>query len=121
VAGTADGPALALMGGGGFINLANNAHLELTAIVSGREAAPLTPYGGLRAMQSFPLSDEFPSDDPTLGGFVGARIGADRTTGVSLEVGFFYDPSATGIRQNDWIVVPSITLHGRGIGRLLPF
>jgi hypothetical protein len=120
VAGGAAGPALALMGGGGFINLANHAHLELTAIVSGVEASPVTPYGGLRAMQAIALSAAVPGDDPTLGGFAGVRIG-DGPLGLSVEVGLFYDPSATGIRKNDWIVVPSLTLHGRGFGRLFPF
>lgn len=120
VAGGADGPALALMGGGGFLNLANNVHFELTLIASGRDGAAVTPYGGLRAMQTFPLSDLARSDEPTLGGFGGIRIGPDEPA-VSIEVGVFYDPSALELRRSNVIVVPSVTLHGRGLGRLFPF
>jgi hypothetical protein len=120
VTGTSVGPALAVMAGGGFINLAQHAHLEFTLLGSGVEAAPVTPYGGFRAMYAIPLSNTAPSDEPTAGVFGGIRIGQD-IPAVSIEVGVFYDPSATGIRQQDWIIVPSITLHGRGLGRLLPF
>jgi hypothetical protein len=120
IAGTPDGPALAIMGGGGLLNAANNAHLELTLIASGRDAAPVVPYGGVRAMQAFPLSEVAVSDDPTVGGFGGVRIGQGEPA-ISLEIGVFYDRSALDIRQNDIIFVPSITLHGRGLGRLFPF
>jgi hypothetical protein len=120
IAGDRTSPALALQGGGGFLNFANNAHLELTLIASGRPGASVVPYGGVRAMQAFPLSDIARSDDPTVGGFGGLRIGRGKV-GLSLEVGVFYDPSALELRESDVIVVPSITLHGRGIGRLFPF
>jgi hypothetical protein len=120
IAGGLDGPALAIMGGGGLLNAANNAHLELTLIASGRDAAPIVPYGGLRAMQAFPLSEVAVADDPTLGGFGGVRIGREEPA-ISLEIGVFYDRSALDLRQSDVIFVPSVTLHGRGLGRLFPF
>ncbi len=119
VAGDRRGPALAVMGGGGFLNAANNAHLEFTLIASGRDRALVTPYGGLRAMQAFPLSDVAEKDSPTLGGFGGVRIG-EAETGVSLEVGVFYDPSALDLRESDWIIVPSITVSG-ALRQFFPF
>src|SRR5207247_10486393 len=39
--------AIAIMGGGGFGNWGNHAHLETTLIASGHQSL-LTPYGGLR-------------------------------------------------------------------------
>jgi hypothetical protein len=120
ILGTDLGPALALMGGGGFINLANHAHLEFTIIGSGSDLAMVTPYGGLRTMYAIPMTRHVPSDEPSIGLFSGIRIGQDAPA-LSIELGVFYDPSATGIRTRDWIFVPSVTLHGRGLGRLFPF
>lgn len=111
-------PAVALMGGLGFLNFGNHLHGELTLIVSGGETGQITPYGGLRAMQVLPISPGVPSDKPTMGGFAGLRLGSVEL-GISPEVGVFYDPSALGVRETDVIVIPTVTLHGRGlIGRL---
>ena len=108
-------PAVALMGGAGIINGGNNAHFEASLLVSGPEQGrTLTPYGGVRVMHALPLSDIAVSDQPTVGGLVGLRIGTSKL-GVSPEVGVFYDPSALELRDHDVIVVPAVTLHGRGL------
>jgi hypothetical protein len=102
--------AIAVMGGGGFVNLGNHAHFELTLIASGHQSL-FTPYGGLRVAQVLPLSRSAPSDSPTAGGFLGLRIGREQL-GVSAEVGVFYDRSALGLRSSNVIVVPALVLHG---------
>ncbi len=107
---------LAAMGGMGVINGGLNAHLEATLIASGREDLTVTPYGGLRLMQTFPLSSEAVSDLPTIGPFGGLRLGTT-DLGISLEIGVFYDDSALDLRTSDIIVVPSISLHGAGLIR----
>lgn len=108
----------AAMGGMGVINGGLNAHLEATLIASGREDLIATPYGGMRFMQTFPLSSEAVSDLPTIGPFGGVRLGTT-DLGVSLEVGVFYDDSALDLRTNDIIFVPSVSLHGAGLLRAL--
>ncbi|PYO89834.1 MAG: hypothetical protein DMD58_08315 [Gemmatimonadetes bacterium] len=102
--------AIAIMGGGGFVNWGNHAHFEATLIASGHQSL-LTPYGGLRLAQVVPLSRSARSDSPTAGGFFGLRLGKEEL-GVSVEVGVFYDRSALGVRSSDVIVVPALVLHG---------
>ena len=107
--------ALAGMVGGGFVNLGQHAHFEATVIASGLEAATVTPYGGLRAMQVVPLSETAVSDSPTLGGFFGLRIGT-MELGVTPEVGVYYDEPALDISADrNVLFVPSLTFHGRGL------
>ncbi len=108
----------AAMGGMGVINGGLNAHLEATLIASGREDLIATPYGGMRFMQTFPLSSEAVSDLPTIGPFGGVRLGTT-DLGISLEVGVFYDDSALDLRTNSIIVVPSVSLHGAGLLQVL--
>jgi hypothetical protein len=112
------GPGMALIGGGGVINAGNNAHLEATLLVSGGARALAVPYGGVRAMQTFPLTAGLRQDAPTFGLFAGLRLGRP-DFGVSPEVGVFYDPSVTGLREGDFVVVPSISLHGDRLLRIL--
>jgi hypothetical protein len=111
-AGTHEDPALAAMFGGGVVNLGDHALVEAALLASGRQSAQATPYGGIKAMQVFPLHREAVTDQPTVGIFGGLRLGTERL-GISPEVGIFYDPSALGLRESNWIVVPSFTLHGR--------
>ena len=96
------------MVGGGLVNWGEHAHLEATLITSAAESR-FTPYGGIRAMQVFPLNKGAVHDSPTLGGFIGARLGT-RTAGISPELGVFYDNSALRIPGD----FPSflLTLHG---------
>jgi hypothetical protein len=103
-------PALAVMGGGGLVNLGNHAYFELTLLASARQAT-FTPYGGLRGSQVIPLSTSAVTDSPTAGGFFGVRIGSDQL-GVTPEVGVYYDRSATGVRSGNVIVVPALVVHG---------
>jgi hypothetical protein len=73
--------------------------------------AGFTPYGGIKAMHVFPLVDEAVRDDPTVGVFAGVRIGTEAVA-ISPEIAVFYDRSALGLRDRNWIIVPSFTLHG---------
>ena len=114
----ARGAAVALMAGGGILNWGDHAHLEATVIASGEDNNRFTPYGGIRAMQVFPINRGAVHDSPTIGGFFGARIGSV-TAGISPELGIFYDRSALGIRRGTVLFVPAITIHG-DLGRF-PF
>lgn len=111
--------ALAGMVGTGFVNGGNHAHFEATVIASGPEAPVVTPYGGVRAMQVVPLSDGAVSDTPTLGAFLGIRIGSVGL-GVTPEIGVFYDePALATSPDRNVVLVPSITIHGRRLLRAL--
>ena len=115
----APGAATALMVGGGVVNWGEHAHLEATLITSAADNDRFTPYGGLRAMQVIPISKGAVHDSPTLGGFLGARIGS-LTLGISPEIGIYYDHSALGIHKGTLLFVPAITVHGdvaRFLGR----
>lgn len=106
--------ALAGMFGTGFVNFGEHLFLGTTLIASGPLTPDFTPYGGLRAMYVVPLSEAAVSDAPTLGGFLGLRIGR-ANLGISPEVGVYYDPSALDIRESNVIVVLAITIHGEGL------
>ena len=105
------GFATAVMLGGGIVNWGDHLHLEATFIASAPENDRFTAYGGLRAMQVIPISQGAVHDSPTLGGFVGTRIGS-RIAGISPELGVFYDHSALRIRRGNVLFVPAITIHG---------
>jgi len=105
------GFATAVMLGGGIVNWGDHLHLEATYIASAADNDRFTPYGGLRAMQVIPISKGAVHDSPTLGGFVGTRIGS-RTAGISPELGVFYDHSALRIRKGNVLFVPAITVNG---------
>jgi hypothetical protein len=111
------GIAVSALVGTGLINWGQHAHFELSLLASGREDRKAIPYGGLRLMQVAPLSSAVPSDKPTVGAFLGWRIGS-RDLGIAPEVGVFYDPSALHIRHGDLIVVPSITFYGNALSSL---
>jgi hypothetical protein len=107
----APGAATAIMVGGGIVNWGEHAHLEATLITSAADNDHLTPYGGLRAMQVIPIERGAVHDLPTLGGFLGARIGT-LTAGLSPELGVFYDHSALHLHKGNVLFVPAITVHG---------
>jgi hypothetical protein len=107
----APGPATAIMVGGGIVNWGEHAHLEATLITSAADNDRFTPYGGLRAMQVIPINRGAVHDSPTLGGFLGARIGT-LTAGLSPEIGVFYDHSALHLHKGNVLFVPAITVHG---------
>jgi len=107
--------ALAGMAGTGVVNLGLHWHFGATVVASGPKAARVTPYGGLRGMQVVPLSEAAVSDSPTLGGFLGLRIG-DTKVGLTPEVGIYYDEPALEISPDQNVLfVPSLTIHGRGL------
>lgn len=114
--------ALAVMPETGFVNLGQHWHFGATVIASGAEGPLVTPYGGVRGMQVVPLSESAVSDSPTIGGFLGLRIGSTRL-GITPEVGLYYDEPALDISADrNVLFVPSLTLHGRGLlsGSLFP-
>ncbi len=113
-------PAVAALVGAGLVNFGEHAHFELSVIGSAGERETLTPYGGLRAMQVVPLSRSAVSDSPTIGLFGGVRIGS-LELGFSPELGLYYDRSALGLRASSFIVVPAVTVHGRGLLSALGF
>ncbi len=107
------GPGLALLTGAGVVNGGQHAIATGGFVASGRMDRA-TPYGGFKVMQVFPLTEEAVRDDPTIGFFAGLRIGTE-ALGVSPEVAVFHDRSALGLRDNDVIVVPSLTVHGSAL------
>lgn len=116
----APGPAMAFMVGGGLVNWGEHAHLEATFLLSAEDNDRVTPYGGFRLMQVFPINAGAVRDSPTAGGFFGARIGTPRG-GISPELGVFYDRSALGIHKGNVLFVPAITIHGDFARALLPW
>lgn len=115
------GPAVAYMVGAGVVNGGEHAHLEASLLTSGRQredGAGVTPYAGVKAMHVIPLIEHAVRDDPTLGAFAGLRIGTGALA-VSPELAVFYDRSALGLRDRDWILVPSFTFHGDRLLRAL--
>lgn len=115
------GPALSYMVGAGIVNVGEHAHVEASLLASGRPAgdgATITPYGGVKAMHVFPLIPEAVSDNPTVGVFAGVRIGTAAFS-ITPELAVFHDRSALGLRDRDWIIVPSFTFHGDELMRRL--
>jgi|SRR5687767_8313301 len=120
---------IAVMPGMGFVNWGNHAYFESTLLASKRPTSPpkkqegqftgdVLPYFGLRVMQVAPMNSGAVHDRPTAGGFLGVRFGTE-TFGVSPEIGVFYDHSALGMRKNDFVVVPAISVHGSEMIRIL--
>jgi len=95
--------------GGGIVNWGEHALIEATLMASGREDAAITPYGGLRAMQTIPITRGAVSDQPTVGAFGGLQLGTQWFS-ARPELGVFYDHSALGLRQSSVIFVPAVTL-----------
>lgn len=117
---SAPGAPLSLMIGGGLVNWGDHLHFEATLMTSAEEKETFTPYTGLRAMQVIPINRGAVHDSPTVGGFLGARLGT-QTAGISPEIGVFYDRSALGIRKGSLMIVPAITVHGDFARFLLPW
>ena len=120
---------VAVMPGMGFVNWGNHAYFESTLLASKRPTSPrrkddrhltgdVLPYFGLRVMQVAPLNSGAVHDRPSAGGFLGVRFGTENF-GISPEVGVFYDHSALGMRKNDFVVVPAISVHGNEMIRIL--
>jgi hypothetical protein len=106
-----DGMAVAVMAGGGFVNLGQHAEVELSLLASSPNHNNFVGYGGLRVVQVIPLSSVAVHDSPTAGGFLGLRIGST-DLGVSPEVAVYYDHSALNLRKGDLLIVPALTIHG---------
>jgi hypothetical protein len=107
-----ESPAMSIMAGGGFVNWGEHAETELTVMASGRSGDIVTPYGGLRVMQVFPLSRSAVRDTPTAGGYVGMRLRFGDMD-VSPELGVYHDKSALGVRSTNYIIVPGVSVTRR--------
>jgi hypothetical protein len=112
---TDPGVAIAAMYGAGILNMGNHAHVEFTIMASGPEGV-FTPYGGLRAMKVFPISEGAVHDSPTLGGYAGFKLEGEWIS-ISPELGVYHDHSALGIRKGSLIIVPAFTLTRAGARR----
>jgi len=66
-------------------------------------------------MQVAPAHRKAVSDSPTIGGFLGLRIG-NKDFFFSPEIGVFFDHSALGVRKNNMIFVPGVTFQKKGFG-----
>jgi hypothetical protein len=112
--GGASGLSAALLVGAGVVGLGSHGHVEATLVGSYPAGGRFLPYGGVRVQHLLPLDDAAPAPEPAVGGFAGLRIG-EADLGISPELGLFYSPS-DALFASDWVVVPSVTVHG---GRLL--
>jgi hypothetical protein len=111
---TREEPAFAAVVGAGVVNVGEHALFQVALLASGGQSTRLTPYGGAKLMQVVPITPDAVEDKPTIGVFGGVRLGSERL-GISPEIGVFYDPSALGLRERNWIVVPSFTFHGQEV------
>lgn len=110
-----DGPvAVAWMAGGGIVNVGSHAMGEASLLVSKSAMSEYMPFGGLRMLAVLPISQGAVSDSPSIGGFVGLRMG-DLDFAITPEIGVYRDPSALGFRRTKVIVVPAITISGERI------
>lgn len=112
------GPNVSVMVGAGVVNFPRFGVGEVSLLASGDEAGRVTPYGGVRAMNTFPLKSRYPHDPLTLGAFFGSRFGR-AGGGISPEIGIFYDRPYQGlIKRGNLLVVPSVSIHGNPIAWL---
>ena len=111
------GPSAAFLVGAGVVGLGSHGHVEATLVASYPAAARLVPYGGARLQHLLPLGGDAPAPAPAFGVFAGVRLG-EADLGISPELGVFYGPS-DALFQSDWIIVPSVTVHGERLMRAL--
>ena len=105
-----DRVAISAIVGAGVVNFANHAYFEAGLIASGREDNAI-PYGGIRAMHVIPISSGAVEDTPTAGFFAGVRFRATDTLSFSPEIGVYHDKSALHLREENYVIVPSLTIH----------
>ena len=108
--GEAEGVALAGTAGAGVLALGRFAHAEATLLAAPPPAPGVSPYGGLRAQALLPLASDAPDAPLAVGVFGGLRLGRGDLA-IFPELGVFYAPSDV-FGTPDWIVVPSLTIHG---------
>ena len=113
-----DSGALSWMLGAGVVGLAGHAHFEATLLASRPQRGYVMPYGGLKMMHIEPMSASAWHDPPTIGAFLGIRLGDSRDAFLP-EVAVYYDEPTGGLRNTNIVVVPSISFRGDWINRLL--
>lgn len=117
-----DSAALAWQLGGGLVNGGDHAYGEFTLLASGARHGGVVAYGGARVMQVWPISEGAVNDQPSIGGFLGARISIGKEGEILPELAVYHDPSALHIRRSDVIFVPSISFRGITLPRApMPF
>lgn len=116
-----DAAALSWMLGAGLVNFFQHLHFEGSLLASSARRGNLVTYGGLRIMQVAPISAGAAHDTPTAGGFIGLRVGSPNDA-VLPELAVYRDHSALGLRSSNIILVPSISVRGDLLHRILrPF
>ncbi len=111
--------ASAVIGGIGIVNWGEHFLMDVMWVTSGKQGGAFTPYGGIKVMQTIPISPDAVKDNPTIGGFLGAEIG-DSYFALRPELGVFYDHSALGIRKSNIIIVPALTLRRAAVREAPP-
>lgn len=111
------GPSLSVKLGAGMVDFPGFGIVEASVLASGDEIGRVTPYGALRVVQLIPTETSYPHDSPTAGATFGMRIGS-ATFGISPEVGLFYDKPWPGVKRNNFLIVPSVSIHGNPLGWL---
>lgn len=112
------GPArLAGMAGAGVVGVGTYGHLEATLVASAAPGPTVAPYGGVRIQGLLPLGEGAPDVPLMTGVFGGVRLGRGDLA-IHPELGLFYAPNDL-LGESDWIVVPSLTVHGDDLLRAL--
>lgn len=109
----------ALLLGGGIVGL-SHFHLEGTLVASAGPVDPagrVVPYGGVRVQDLTPFADDARDSSPAVGLFLGSRFGWPDLA-IAPEIGVFYSPSDLA-RDDDVIVVPSVTVRGDRLRKAL--
>ncbi|MEM0963089.1 MAG: hypothetical protein AAGK21_11210 [Bacteroidota bacterium] len=108
-----------LIVGAGLIGT-SHLHIEGTLVASPgplANARQVVPYGGVRIQDLTPFADDALATTAAVGVFAGARFGWPDLA-VSPELGVFYSPSPL-FRDDDLIIVPSVTVRGDRLRRAL--
>jgi hypothetical protein len=116
-----DSAAVAWQLGGGFVNAGEHGFGEFSLLASGPKRGGAVVYGGARVMGVTPLSSGAVHDDPSYGGFFGARISVGKEV-ITPELAIYHDRSALNLRKSEVIFVPSVSIPAdlfrlvRGLG-----
>ena len=112
-----DSAAVSWQLGGGVVNFAQHMELEATLLTSSAKRGNIAWYGGARVIHTIPVSSGIKQDEPSIGALIGARIGLANDD-IMPELAIYHDPSVTGVRKSNFIIVPSISVKGTALNRV---
>ena len=115
-----DSAAVSWQLGGGVVNFAQHMELEATLLASSAKRGSIAWYGGLRMIHTIPVSSGLKQDQPSIGALIGARIGLNNDD-IMPELAIYHDPSVTGVRRSNVIFVPSLSIKGATIKRVVGY